>query len=194
MLLSERFVKAVGLANDLHKGHLRKGTQIPYLSHLLAVASLVIESGGNEDETIAALLHDAVEDCGGAEAMKQIREHFGENVAAIVDGCTETDQKPKPPWKPRKDQYIEQIKTGSPSVRLVSCADKLHNVSSTLAEHRQVGEKIWEKFKVTKEETLWFYKAYLGALRDSEGNRPIFYELELAVYELEKVINGKVAQ
>ena len=116
LMLSERFVKAVESAHEFHKGHCRKGTEIPYLSHLLALASLVIENGENEDEAIAALLHDAVEDCGGKEAMKKIRIDFGENVAAIVDGCTETDQNPKPPWKERKDKYIAHMRVACASI------------------------------------------------------------------------------
>ena len=192
--LSKKFIQAVELANKLHKGQFRKGTEILYISHPLAVSSLVIEYGGKENEAIAALLHDTVEDCGGKKAMKQIREQFGENVAAIVDGCTETDQKPKPPWKERKDKYIAHIKVASPSVRLVSCADKLHNIRSILAEHRQVGKKIWKKYNATKKETLWFYKAYRDALQDSKEKRPIFKELKLAVDELEKVITGQEPQ
>ena len=129
-MLSDKFVQAVSFANKAHKGQVRKGTNIPYISHLMAVASLVLEGGGSEDETIAALLHDAVEDGGGEPVLDEIKKRFGQNIASIVDGCTETYENPKPPWKGRKESYIAHIKEANPSVKLVSCADKLHILRS----------------------------------------------------------------
>ena len=158
-MLSEKFIQAVSFANEVHKGHVRKGTQIPYISHLMAVASLVMESGGSEDEIIAALLHDAVEDGGGKPVLDKIKERFGQNIASIVDDCTETYEDPKPPWKGRKESYISHIKEGNPSVQLVSCADKLHNVRCILSDYRQEGETLWNRFNANKEETLWFYQS-----------------------------------
>ena len=189
-MLSENFVQAVSFANEVHKGHVRKGTQIPYISHLMAVASLVMEGGGSEDEIIAALLHDAVEDCGGEPVLDEIKKRFGQNVTSIVDGCTETYEDPKPPWKARKDAYISHIKEANPSVKLVSCADKLHNVRCILSDYRQVGEVLWDRFNASKEETLWFYQSMADVLCAS-GNGPLINtNLMDAVNELEKIIKG----
>ena len=120
--LTERFTRALTLACDLHRTQARKGTQIPYVAHLLGVASIALEHGAAEDEAIAAVLHDAVEDQGGAPTLARIRSEFGEAVAEIVDGCTDTDVEPKPPWRARKEAYIAKIATKSASTRLVSAA------------------------------------------------------------------------
>ncbi len=187
-MLNESFIQAVSFAKEVHKGHLRKGTQIPYISHLMAVASLVLESGGSEDEAIAALLHDAVEDGGGEPVLDEIKKRFGQNVASIVDDCTETYEDPKPPWKGRKDAYISHIKEGSPSVKLVSCADKLHNVRCILSDYRQVGEVLWNRFSASKEETLWFYQSMADVLCASEDGIKVYADLDNAVKELEKIV------
>jgi (p)ppGpp synthase/HD superfamily hydrolase len=187
-MLSEKFVQAVSYANDVHKVHMRKGTQIPYISHLMAVASLVMESGGSEDEIIAALLHDAVEDCGGELVLDEIKKRFGQNVTSIVDGCTETYEDPKPPWKGRKESYISHIKEGNPSVQLVSCADKLHNVRCILSDYRQVGEDLWNRFSASKEETLWFYQSMADVLCASGRDIKIYVDLDSAVKELENLM------
>jgi (p)ppGpp synthase/HD superfamily hydrolase len=189
-MLSEKFVQAVDYANEVHKGHMRKGTQIPYISHLMAVASLVMESGGSEDEIIAALLHDAVEDGGGKPVLDKIKDRFGQNIASIVDDCTETYEDPKPPWKGRKESYISHIKEGSPSVKLVSCADKLHNVRCILSDYRQVGEVLWDRFSVSKEETLWFYQSMADVLCASGKGLKAYADLGNAVKDLEKTIKG----
>jgi (p)ppGpp synthase/HD superfamily hydrolase len=187
-MLSEKFIQAVSIANVFHKGHVRKGTQIPYISHLMAVASLVMEGGGSEDEIIAALLHDAVEDCGGEPILDEIKKHFGQNVASIVDDLTETYENPKPPWKGRKEAYISHIKEANPSVRLVSCADKLHNVRCILSDYRQEGETLWNRFSASKEETLWFYQSMANVLCASGRGLKIYADLDSAVKELGKII------
>src|SRR5437588_10286352 len=120
MALSARFIEAFLFANQLHGGQMRKGTAIPYIAHLLEVTSIVLENGGNEDEAIAALLHDAIEDQGGAVTREEIHRRFGDNVVSIVDGCTDADVIPKPPWKARKEAYIAHLRQASPSIRLVS--------------------------------------------------------------------------
>ena len=122
--------------------------------------------------------------------MEKIRLRFGEKIAELVDGCTETDIQPKPPWRQRKERYIENIKSASPSVRLISCADKLHNAASILAAHRMVGEMVWGRFKVEKSETLWFYSSMVEALRAAGENRPILNELEVAVKDLQNLSEG----
>jgi (p)ppGpp synthase/HD superfamily hydrolase len=151
------------------------------------VASLVLEAGGGEDEMIAALLHDVAEDHGGQEALDEIREQFGDTVSAIVQGCTDTPEKPKPEWRPRKERYTEHLKTASTSVRLVAAADKLHNARSILKDHRNLGDEVWTRFSASKEEVLWYYRAVTAAL-EARGTSPLLEELERtveAIVELE---------
>jgi (p)ppGpp synthase/HD superfamily hydrolase len=160
-ILSSRFEQALAYAAQLHNTQVRKGSGIPYISHLLSVAALVLEDGGDEDEAIAALLHDAVEDRGGIATQKAILSQFGARVATIVDGCTECDTEPKPPWRDRKLLYLEKMRSASPSVLRVSMADKLHNARSILADWYREGDAVWHKFKGGKEGTLWFYRSLL---------------------------------
>jgi (p)ppGpp synthase/HD superfamily hydrolase len=150
----ERFEEALRYAARLHRPQVRKGTNIPYVTHLLAVAAIVGENGGTEDEVIAALLHDAVEDQGGADTGEEIRRRFGDSVATIVDGTSDTDVIPKPPWPERKRNYVAHISSASRSVRLVSAADKLHNARSILRDLRAEGEAAWRRFSVGKEDQL----------------------------------------
>ncbi len=157
--LSERFVEALDLARQLHANQTRKGSGIPYLAHLLSVAALVLEDGGTEEEAIAALLHDAIEDQGGAPVRQLIAGRFGEQVAAIVSGCTDADGAPKPPWRERKEAYLRHLRTASPAVLRVSNADKLHNARATLCDYRQLGEALWSRFHGGKAGTLWYYRA-----------------------------------
>ena len=121
-MLGERFDQALLYAGRLHARQVRKGTRIPYVAHLLAVTSIVLENGGDEDEAIAALLHDAVEDQGGASVRREIEARFGPRVAAIVEGCSDSQVVPKPPWRARKEAYIAHVQQASASVRLVSAA------------------------------------------------------------------------
>src|SRR5437879_9244246 len=170
--LSTRFEEALTFATRLHADQARKGTTIPYISHLLAVTSIVLEQGGNEDEAIAALLHDAIEDQGGASTREEIRRRFGETVVEIVNGCTDAEVVPKPPWRTRKEAYIAHLRTASASVRLVSAADKLHNARAILADYRVVGESLWERFNGGKEGTLWYYRELIEALSNA-GTSPL---------------------
>lgn len=183
-MLSPRFDDALVYASQLHRDQVRKGTHIPYVSHLLAVAAIVLEHGGREDEAIAALLHDAVEDQGGSETREAIRERFGEDVAAIVDGCSDADTLPKPPWDERKKAYVAHVVIAPPSVRLVSAADKLHNARAILADYRQLGETLWDRFNGGRDGTLWYYRALADAFRSVEPNA-LSEELDRTVAELE---------
>lgn len=186
MAYSRRFDEALALASELHRHQLRKGTSVPYITHLLAVAALVGEAGGTEDEVIAALLHDAVEDQGGATTRALIQDRFGATVAAIVDGCTDTDQIPKPPWRARKEAHLAHLPTAPPSVRLVMLADKLHNARSVLAELRQSGERVWAKFNGGRDGTLWYLRAVVcGCWTDPP--LPLVEELDRVVAELERL-------
>ena len=187
MSLTTRFDEALAFTSRLHAPQVRKGTAIPYLSHLLAVAGLVLESGASEDEAIAALLHDAVEDQGGAAAREEIRRRFGDSVVQIIDGCTDADVIPKPPWRERKEKYIAHIREASPSVRLVSAADKLHNARAILADYRVMGEALWDRFNGGKEGTLWYYRSLVEVFRQVSDSTPLVEELDRVVTELERL-------
>lgn len=187
--MSERFSEALAFAARLHADQFRKGSGVPYVSHLLAVAALVMEAGGEEDEAIAALLHDAVEDQGGTRTREQIRSLFGDRVAGIVDGCTDTNQTPKPPWKERKLGYIAHLAEADESVLLVCSADKLHNSRSILAEYKTIGEDLWERFSGGRDGTLWYYRAVTDAIRRA-GWTPLLAALEETVSELESLAAG----
>ena len=184
MTLTHRFEDALVLAHQLHVKQKRKGTSIPYVGHLLAVASLVIENGGTEDEAIAALLHDAIEDAGGDRIRRVIREQFGENVLAIVEGCTDTDETPRPPWRKRKEDYISHVRHATPSVRLVSMADKVHNARSILQDYRTYGDDVWRRFNGGKDGSLWYYRSLVEAFREA-GTSPLLKELDRVVSTLE---------
>jgi (p)ppGpp synthase/HD superfamily hydrolase len=182
--LTDRFADALTFACELHRRQRRKGTQIPYVSHLLAVASIALEHGASEDEAIAAVLHDAVEDQGGAATAARIRERFGDSVANIVLGCTDTDVQPKPPWRERKEAYVAHVRSARPSVRLVSASDKLHNARAILADHRALGDALWDRFSGGREGTLWYYRALVDAFA-SHGRNRLVDELDRVVTELE---------
>lgn len=186
MTLSPRFEAALAFAAELHRQQVRKGTGVPYLAHLMAAASLALEHGASEDEAIAAVLHDAVEDQGGAATAEAIRERFGDTVADIVAGCTDTDQTPKPPWRERKEAYVANLAAASPSVRLVSLCDKLHNARAILADYRTAGEALWGRFSGGKQGTLWYYRALVEAFR-AHGVTPLLQELERVVREVESL-------
>jgi GTP pyrophosphokinase len=156
----------------------------------MGVASLVLEAGGDEDLAIAALLHDVVEDCGGAPLLKEIRRRFGKRVAKVVDGCTDADTYPKPPWRERKEKYIGHLKSADADTKLVSAADKLNNVRSILSDYRVIGESVWSRFNGGRDGTLWYYRALLNVFLQHDQNR-ITRDLELAVCELESLARGK---
>jgi len=172
------------MAAELHAEQRRKSSGVPYVSHVLAVASLVIESGGTEDEAIAALLHDAAEDCGGVQTLERIRQKFGPNVAEIVLGCSDTTQTPKPPWHARKQSYLLHLETAAHSVQLVAIADKLHNIRSTLREQALQGDAFWQHFRSGREGMLWYFGELVRIFRKSAVTLPLFAELEHAWLEL----------
>jgi (p)ppGpp synthase/HD superfamily hydrolase len=186
--LGDRLQRAFRYAARMHEGQARKGTAVPYLSHLMAVTSLVLEAGGDEDMAIAALLHDVVEDCGGMPRLREIRKQFGTRVAKIVEGCTDSFGEPKAEWIERKKDYLREVKHADRETRLVSASDKLHNVRTILTDYRQHGEKIWRRFSGKRDGTLWYYRA----LSDEYTRKPnrITRELELAVGELERLCGG----
>lgn len=188
-LMSERFLSALGYAARLHNEQVRKGSGIPYVSHLLAVCALVLEHGGEEDDAIAALLHDAVEDQGGLPRLEEIRQRYGDTVARIVEGCTDAVTIPKPPWLERKQRYLDHLPEADPRVRLVSCADKLHNARSVLADYRRVGEQVWSRFNGSREQTLWYFRKLADAFLELDGTQ-LAHELDRTVRELERITAG----
>ncbi len=189
--LTGRFGQALLYAFQLHNGQERKGSQTPYIAHLLGVASLVLEDGGDEDEAIAALLHDAPEDQGGLETLEQIRTRFGERVASIVDGCTDTYETPKPPWRSRKEDYLAHLPAASPSVWRVSLADKLHNARTILVDLRLRGEPVWQRFKGGKTGSLWYYRSLVNIFeqlaQSGKIRSPMVAMLDEVVTQIEQV-------
>ena len=186
--LSVRFEAALVYATRLHADQYRKGRRVPYIAHLLSVTALVLEAGGTEEEAIAALLHDAVEDQGGEPTRQAIQQQFGDRVAAIVSGCTESSTRPKPPWAERKQRYVDQIRQGDAAVCLVSLADKLHNARSILAALREEGESVWTRFKGGKAGTLEVYRALLTIYQtayQTAGTGGMIQEFERVIWEIE---------
>lgn len=183
MKLTSRFNNALDFAALRHADHVRKGTEIPYVAHLLGVASIALEYGANEDEAMAALLHDAVED--QKATLEEIRDRFGAAVADIVAGCSDTDVVPKPEWRARKEAYVAHIRTASPSIQLVSASDKLQNARAILRDYRNVGEALWGRFNGGRDGTLWYYRALVNAFRNVGSL--IVDELDRVVSELEAV-------
>ena len=177
------FERALAFATRLHATQTRKATDIPYISHLVSVAGIVLEYGGGRDEAIGALLHDSIEDQGttypgGVEALRStIRDEFGAAVLAIVEGCTDAETIPKPPWRERKEQYIEHLRDAPASVRLVSCADKLHNARAIVADLRVMGPALFERFTGKRDGTLWYYESLLA---EFERHGPVALASELA--------------
>jgi len=160
--LTPRFTEAMAYAAEKHANQTRKASDIPYLGHLLSVAGYVIEAGGTETEAIAALLHDAAEDQGGEPTLAEIQQKFGVDVASIVAECSDTFETPKPPWRQRKQRYIDHLPAASDSAVLVSLADKLHNAHAILRDFRAHGDELWQRFSVKDpQDHLWYYRSLL---------------------------------
>ncbi|MEK6235785.1 MAG: HD domain-containing protein [Planctomycetales bacterium] len=194
MAWGERLDAAFLLASELHREQTRKTRSIPYLSHLMSVAALVAEAGGTEDEVIAALLHDAAEDQGGQAILDRIREEFGDAVADVVEGCSDSladttapgSRQEKAPWRERKETYIAHLAGASSSVLLVSCADKLHNARCLVIGLREVGPDLWDRFNGGRR-TLWYYQELLIAFRAGEAPSLLLDDLARVVLVLEEL-------
>lgn len=184
--LGPRFRRAFEFAARQHDGQVRKKSTIPYIAHLMGVASLVLEAGGDEDLAVAALLHDVVEDCGGAPMLKEVRRRFGDRVTKVVDGCSEADTLPQPPWRERKEHYLRHLAAADADTRLVAAADKLNNVRSILSDYREGGESVWTRFNGGREGTLWYYRSLRNEFLRDPPNR-ITRDLDLAVSELDSL-------
>ena len=189
--LGERFERAVAFANQMHRDQWRKGTDRPYISHLLGVAAIVLQHDGDEDQAIAAMLHDVVEDCGGEPRLEEIREKFGERVAHIVEGCTDSLETPRPPHEQRKKKYLERLRGESAEIRLVSAADKLYNAREVLMDLRSHGDEVFARFKGGREGTLRYYRDLVGAFRQGAPvPKALVDDLERVVRELETLAAG----
>jgi GTP pyrophosphokinase len=185
-----RLSAAVEFALQIHATQTRKGAGTPYIGHLLGVASLVLEHGGDEEQAMAGMLHDAVEDQGAHQAVA-IAERFGPRVAAIVLGCTDADTLPKPPWRARKEAYIAHLEQAGPDVLLVSCADKLHNARAICTDLRTHGLAVFDRFTGARDGTLWYYKT-LAATFDRLLPGPLSSELAEVVERLEELSRALV--
>ena len=189
---ARRLGDALNYATWLHRAQQRKATPIPYTAHLLAVAALVLEHGGTTSEAIAGVLHDAVEDQGGDATLHEIRRRYGDEVAAIVTGCTDGipgEARDGASWRTRKEIYIAQLASASASVVLVSASDKLHNARSILADLRDQRDALWSRFKGGREGTLWYYRSLVDAFsalpRPAAAHQPLFAELERTIVAIE---------
>ncbi|HEY3354101.1 MAG TPA: HD domain-containing protein [Polyangia bacterium] len=186
MPLSRRFIDALEFAAELHQAQVRKGSGIPYVAHLLGVASIALEYGADEDEAIAGLLHDAIEDQGGDATRAEIRRRFGDRVTAIVDGCTDTDEHPKPPWRERKERHLQALGAADASIRLVMAADKLQNARSMIKDFRTIGAPLWERFRGGRDGSLWYLRAMTERLH-AAGPTALTAELLRVVAEVERL-------
>ena len=184
--LTERFLAAVALAQEVHADQRRTGTEIPYMAHLLVVTGLVLEDGGDEDQAIAAMLHDTVEDGGGRLMLERIDQAFGRRVASIVEGCSDSvDVDPTEPWIERKRRYLAQLPSVEDEATLrVALADKVHNARSIVRDYREEGHALWARFaERSAREQLWYYSG-LVKFFDRRRPGPLTEDLWRAVGEL----------
>jgi GTP pyrophosphokinase len=184
-VLTERFYEAIRYAAEAHDGQTRRGTKTPYISHLIAVASIVLDAGGSEDEAIGALLHDAAEDQGGRARLDDIRRRFGDAVARIVEACTDSWTTPKKPWIERKREYVEHARRLAPDALRVSAADKVHNAYTILRDLRTHGESVWARFTAKPDDIIWYYESLVRAFRESGGG-PLVDELDRIVRAIQR--------
>ncbi|HEX4019262.1 MAG TPA: HD domain-containing protein [Frankiaceae bacterium] len=192
-MLSERFDEAVAYALHAHDRQVRKGTEIPYAAHLLGVASLVLESGGGEDEAIAALLHDVVEDQGGLTREDDVKRRFGGRIAAIVRECSAEQKTDGAGWRLRKQRYMDGIATCSPSALMISAADKLHNIRAIADDYRALGSRVWDRFSADEpkgESVLWYYQSLIEAYSArSDAPARLVAAISRTVAQLERLMS-----
>jgi (p)ppGpp synthase/HD superfamily hydrolase len=178
--LSGTFDDAFLYAHQVHADQKRKGTNAPYIGHLMGVASIVLDGGGSEEEAIGALLHDAAEDHGGRERLEDIRARFGDAVARIVEDCTDSWETPKQPWPERKRAYIHHARALPPPSLRVSAADKVHNAYAILRDLRNTGEAVWARFNAAPDDVMAYYEGLVRAYREAGGG-PLVDELDRIV-------------
>jgi GTP pyrophosphokinase len=196
-VVGKRFRDALAWAAELHEDQDRKGGTIPYVAHLIGVAAIVLEHGGDEDQAIGALLHDALEDQAHKMTPNEIRARFGDRVEAIVEACTDGDaeeqrSRDQDLWRARKRKYMDEVATKPADALLVSMADKLHNARAILEDYREVGEALWPRFTTGRDGTLWYYRGLLAAFKPRLAGQPwaaprLWNELERTVAEIERL-------
>ena len=193
--LTARFDEALMLASQVHAGDERKGTRVPYLAHLLGVCALILADGGDEDEAIAGLLHDTLEDHPDRLGRRQLESRFGARVRRIVEGCTDTPADfsggPKPPWRARKLAYLEHLRHAAPDALRVSLADKLDNARAIVADYRVLGEDLWSRFSAGRQDQLWYYRSLIETIGAAGPPGRLLGQLEAQVTELEALVAAR---
>ena len=182
--LTDRFFSAIAYAAEAHKDQVRKSTNIAYISHPIGVASLVLEAGGDEDQAIAALLHDVAEDCGGEPRLADIAQKFGDHVAKIVRGCSDSlavDEANKTPWRERKEAHIQHLKGADSDTLLVTAADKTHNARAIATDIQSIGNEVWKRFNASQEEIIWYYKSIFQVLSETGVTSTLLNPLKVAI-------------
>jgi GTP pyrophosphokinase len=185
--LTWRFNVAFEFACGLHHSQTRKSTAVPYIAHLMGVCSLALDAGADEDQAIAALLHDAVEDQGGLATLETIRQLFGSRVAAAVESCSDStvsDPAQKLPWRERKEKYLAHLPQATADALMVSAADKLHNARAILRDYRHLGDEVWRRFKASKKDQLWYYSQLVEVFKKTAAPKVLVEELERVVNDL----------
>ena len=186
--LGERFADALSYTFALHHRQRRRGSHAPYMAHLMGVSALVMEHGGDEDQAIAGLLHDALEDQRHQTSPEEIERRYGARVRRIVEDCTDTQVVPKPDWHPRKSAYLAHLEQAADDTLLVSLADKLYNARAILEDHGQIGEEIWRRFGKGRDAQLWYYRSLAELFSRRLPGQPMAAELERVVAELERSV------
>ena len=196
-LLTDRFQQALQFAARIHSRDRRKGTTIPYIAHLLGVCAPILTDGGSEDEAIAGLLHDTLEDHPEDVPPEELERRFGPRVRSLVEGCTDTPPGftggPKPPWRERKEAYLAHLHQASAEALRVSLADKLDNVRAILADYREIGEEVWSRFNASRGEQLWYYRALVDAFGRARPPGRLLEPFAECVAELERRAGDRVA-
>ena len=183
----KKYYEALSFAAQLHDGQFRKGSKVPYLTHLMTVSSYVFEFGGSEDQAIAGLLHDAIEDQGNKTYLKELEKLFGSEVSRIVAACTDTEVEPKPPWEERKKAYLEKLGEKDSSIKLVVACDKFHNAQCIVRDVKLYGPDVWKRFNAEPARILWYYETLVVNLTDL--NSVLIKLLDMEVKEIKKLIS-----
>ncbi len=181
----KKYMEALQFAARLHQDQFRKGTNIPYLTHLMTVSSYVFEFGGSVDQAIAGLLHDAIEDQGDKTSYEEIENLFGAEVSRIVSACTDAETNPKPPWKQRKLEYLHSLKKKDHQIKLVVACDKLHNAQSIVKDVNLYGPEVWTRFSAPPLEITWYYEGILEGMKDFDSK--VVFLLEDQVNSMKKL-------
>jgi len=191
VVLTSRFLEAMNYANVQHAGQIRKGTNIAYISHPFGVAGLIIEAGGDEDQAIGGLLHDVAEDCGGEPRLREIKKKFGSRVEAMVRGCSDSlaakDEK-KASWTGRKEEHIERLHRANDDILLVTAADKTHNARAIVTDLDVLGPVLWDRFKPTPEEIVWYHESVYDVLKTREVTSILLSPLSMAIHAMKRYL------